>query len=151
MTKTNYDLTAMQREDLMTAYRDVACTCHRQEEAYRKVAMHPAKRFYISAKQAHEKLRKMVIGDFSEVDRMTEPRKRMYYHLFNKLNEMSQRKEYMGKSLYFICSFLVIEPAPEFFISPCRVRDIFCTYRKYGKNFREMDLRKQRLQNKVSH
>lgn len=147
MTKKNFDLTAMQREDLMMAYRDVARACHKQEEAYEKVARHPAKRYYVSAKQAFEKLRKMVTGDFSEVDSMEEPRRRLYYNLFEKLNEMSQRKEYIGKSLYFICSFLVIEPAPEFFITPCRVRDIFCKYRKYGRDFRE-DFRKAKSSGK---
>ena len=149
MTKINFDLTTMQREDLMMAYRDVAGTCHKQEEAYRKVAEHPAKRCYVSAKQAFEKLRRMVVGDFTEVDSMKEPKRRMYYYLFGKLNELSQRKEYIGKSLYFICSFLVCEPAPEFFVTPETVRDIFCKYRKYGKEYRELDLRKKRLSDKV--
>lgn len=151
MTKTNYDLIARQREDLMMAYRDVAPRCHSQREAWIKVAAHPAPRYYVSPKQAFEKLRKMVMGDTSTVDVMSEPRRRMYYSLFNRLQELSQRKAFIGKSLYFMCTFLVGEPAPEFFLSPRTVEDIFSNCKRYGKEYRDMELRKQKLEDKTRH
>ncbi len=73
MTKTNYSLTEKQREDLMKTYREVAPTCHTAKEAWAKIVSLPAPRYYVNPKQAFEKLRKMVVGDFSEVDAMTEP------------------------------------------------------------------------------
>nr|DAQ00412.1 MAG TPA: hypothetical protein [Caudoviricetes sp.] len=137
MTKTNFSLTARQREDIMKVYGEIALTCHSQQEAYIKVASHPAPRYYVSPKQAFERLRRMVVGDFSVVDAMTEPRRRMYYSLFEKLKKVSQRKEFIGQSLHFICQFLVSEPAPEFFLSPVSVQYIFNKCKRYGKDFRD--------------
>ena len=144
MTKANYDLTVRQREDLMMAYREVAPRCHSQREAWIKLSSHPAPRYYVSPKQAFEKLRKMVMGDTSTVDTMSAPRRRMYYSLFSKMQEMAQRKEFIGKSLYYICTFLVGQPAPEFFLSPRTVEDIFSNCKRHGKEYRDMDLRKQK-------
>lgn len=137
MTKTDFSLTARQREDIMKAYCDVANTCHSQKEAYMKVAAHPAPRYYVSPKQAFERLRRMVVGDFTVVDAMTEPRRRMYYSLFDRLKKVSQRKEFIGESLHSICQFLVGEPAPEFFLSPESVQYIFNKCKRYGKDFRD--------------
>lgn len=78
----------------------------------------------------------MVRGDFSEVDRMRPTNKRMYYSLFDKLKEMSQRREFVGCSLWFICQFLVVEPAPEFFIGDEAIKRIFLFAKKYGVDFR---------------
>ena len=149
MTKANYDLTVKQREDLMKAYREVAPRCRRQQEAYEKTVSSPAPRYYVSPRQAWEKLRLMAAGDFSVVDKMKPIKRRMYYSLFKKMEEMSQRKEFLGKSLWFICQFLVGEPAPEFFIKPDSMKFIFNHYKKYGKDYREMDLRKQKLASQV--
>ena len=60
MTKQNYDITRMQREDLAKAYRDVYPKCWSQQEVWDKIAKHPAPRYYITAKEAYEKLRRMV-------------------------------------------------------------------------------------------
>ena len=91
----------------------------------------------------------MAVGDFSKVDSMKPIRQKLYYTLFNRMNEMTQRKEFVGKSLWFICQFLVSEPAPEFFIQSSNLKFIFAYYKKYGKNYREMDLRKKKLSNKA--
>lgn len=124
----------------MAAYRQVCGKCWSQSEAWEKTARHPAPRYYVSAKEAHEKLRKMVIGDTSVVDRMSECRRRMYYSLFDKLQTLSQKKEMIGKSLWFICPFLVAQPAPEFFISANTVKQIFTNYKRYGNNYRHTEI-----------
>lgn len=145
MTKINFELIERQRDDLMKAYRAIAPTCHSQQEAYEKVVKSPAPRYYVSPKQAYRKLEKMVVGDFSTVDNMKPNKRRMYYSLYDKLMEMSQKKEFLGKSLWFICQFLVSEPAPEFFIKPKNMMFIFNYCKRYGKSYREMDLRKKKL------
>lgn len=144
MTKKNYDIIARQREDIMKAYRKIAPTCHSQQEAWEKLVKSPAPRYYVSARRAWDKLRRMVVGDFSVADNMKPIRRRMYYSLYDKLMEMSQRKEYMGQSLWFICQFLVTEPAPEFFCTPASIRDIFHKYKRYGRDYRESELRRQK-------
>lgn len=140
MTKLNYDITRMQREDLVRAYRDVYSKCWSQHEAWCKTARHPAPRYYVTAKEAYGKLRRMVVGDFSVVDALGPTRRRLYYSLFERLQELTQRKEYIGKSLWFLCPIVVSQPAPEFFIAPRTVKDIFIKYKLYGKDFRHREV-----------
>lgn len=145
MTKYNYDLVVAQREDLIKAYRKIAPHCHSQKEAWEKTVKSAAPRYYVSARQAWDRLRRMVVGDFSGVDAMRPLKRKMYYSLFEKYIEMSQKKQYAGKSLWFACQFLVLEPAPEFYTKPQNLKFIFCFYRKYGKDYRETEIRKKRL------
>ncbi len=149
MTKTNYELIVRQREDLMASYRDVAPHCRTQQEAYEKVVASPAPRYYVSPREAWNKLRLMAVGDFSKVNRMKPLKRKLYYSLFERMMEMSQRTEFVGKSLWFICQFLVGEPAPEFFLKPDTMKFIFSYYKKYGKEYREVEVRKQKLAGKV--
>lgn len=78
----------------------------------------------------------MVVGDMTTVDNLSDCRRRMYYSMFEKLQEMTQRKEMIGMSLWAICQTLVLQPAPEFFITPRTVRYIYSNYKKYGNDFR---------------
>lgn len=133
----------------MAAYRDVVSGCYSQKQAYERTVVHSAPRFYITAKQAHDVLRKMVKGDFSEVDRFYPLKKKMYYDLYNILIEMSSHREYYKKSLWYICQFLVLQPAPEFYITPLAFSKIFMLYRKYGKYYKERMVYKPK--NKNSH
>lgn len=140
MSKKDYDITQQYRDDLMEAYREVAASCWSQEEAWRKTAKHPARRYYVTAGEAYDRMRRMVVGDMSKVDAMTDCRRRMYYSMFEKLQEMIQRKEVIGQSLWAICQTLVLQPAPEFFISPRTVRYIYSNYKRYGKDFRHSEV-----------
>lgn len=133
---TKDELTKRQHIDVLTAYREVAPRCRTQSEAWEKTAKHPAPRYYITPRQAWNRLRLMARGDFSEVDCMKSTRKRMYYSLFERMKEMSQRREFIGCSLWFICQFLVSEPAPEFFIGGEAVKRIFVFSKKYNVDFR---------------
>lgn len=144
MSKKDFELTAIMRDDLMAAYRDVVSSCYTQKQAWEKTVKHPAPRYYVSAKQAHDVLRKMVKGDFSEVDAFRPQKKSMYYSLYRKLLEMSQQREYLKKSLWYICQFLVIQPAPEFFLSTSALQKNFMLYKKYGKYFRENKIYKHK-------
>ncbi len=144
MTKYNYELIVAQREDLMSVYRRVAPHCHSQKEAWEKVVSSAAPRYYVTARQAWDRLRHMVVGDFSEVDAMRPLKREMYYSLFQKYIELSQKKQYAGKSLWFVCQFLVLEAAPQFFMRPMNLKFIFSFYKKYGKDYKEMEIRRQK-------
>lgn len=148
MTKKEYGLIVAQREDLMDVYRKVAPYCLSQKEVWEKVVSSPAPRYYVSARQAWEKLRRMIVGDFSVVDNMKPAKKRLYYSLFKKYLELSQRRQFLGKSLWFVCQFLVTEPAPEFFMKPQNLKFIFSYSKRYGKDYKEMDVRKRKLADK---
>lgn len=136
MSRRNFELVKMQREDLFSVYREVCSSCRSQREAWHKVINHPAKRYYITPKQAHEMLSPLLRGDTTELDKLKNPSSRqMYLDLFEELNRMSQKPEFIGKSLWFICQFLVTRPAPRFYIKESWLRIDFKLCKKYGKEY----------------
>lgn len=135
MARRGFQLTVQMRDDLMKTYREVYASCHSQAEAYRKTVKHQAPRYYVSPRQAYNILRLMVQGGKTVLVNMTPTRKRMYLDLFDKLQVLTQRKEFIGKSLWFICQFLVAEPAPEFYFDEESMRVLFSAYRKYGNDY----------------
>lgn len=144
MTKKNYELTLMQRDALMEAYKEVYRKCWSQKEAWKKTAEHPAPRYYVTAKEAYEKLRRMVRGDTSVVDRLGDTKRRMYYSLYNTLVRLTEKREYSTCSLWFLCPIVVSQPAPEFFIAPNTVKDIYIKYKRYGRDFQHKEVYKKR-------
>ena len=142
MVRRNFELTCKMREDLMKAYREVCAKCHSQHEAYVKTVRHPAARFYITPKQAYNILRMMVRGGFSVIENMPPTNKRMYMDLFGILQKQSQKKEFIGKSLWFCCQFLVTQPAPEFYMSEYSFRDTFSHVRRFGRDYHDREIRK---------
>ena len=120
MVRRKFELTCKMREDLMEAYREVYTKCRTQREAYEKTVTHPAPRFYVTPNQAYDMLRQMVMGDTSKIEKLS------------------------PKILWFICQFLVSQPASEFYISADTFKDIFPSLKKYGKNYHFEDIRSRR-------
>lgn len=126
MSKSNYSISRKLHEDLMKAYCDV---CEKslsqlwsQRDAYARAVLQPAPRYYVSPKQAHQVLAPMFKGDYSHVDKMKDARRRMYYSLYNRVIELSQKRAFIGKSLWQIIPYAVNGPAPEFFIGVESIR-----------------------------
>lgn len=141
MPRRNYEITRMLREDLLSTYRKVAASgCHTQFDAWKKTLSQPAPRYYVTPKRAYLVLCNMVKGDFTYVDHLHENRRRMFYSLYNKLLTVSQQPRFMGKSLWFICQFLVNEQAPEFFIAPGTIAIIFSNCKRYGLDYRYYEI-----------
>jgi hypothetical protein len=120
MGKVNYDISKQMQQDLIAAYKRVCGNCWSQHQAYERMVNEPAPRYYISPRQASQNIALMVKGDFSRVDMMLPLRREMYYSLFKVVQELSEKREFIGKSLSYIMKFAVIQPAPKFFISPIR-------------------------------
>lgn len=110
--------------DLIEAYKRVCGKCWSQHEAYERMVLEPAPRYYVSAKHAHQIIAPMVKGDFEMVNLMLPMRREMYYSLFEVVLRLSEQKEFRGKSLNYIMPFAITQPAPRFFISPTRARII---------------------------
>ncbi|MBR1447858.1 MAG: hypothetical protein IJ588_03800 [Prevotella sp.] len=122
--KHDYDISKQFQDDLIKAYNSVAMLSWSQEEAYKKAVKQPAPRYYVSPKQAAQVLAPMIRGDFERVNMMIPNKRRMYYSLFDKVIELSEKRAFVGKSLIFIVQYAVISPAPEFFCSHERLHAI---------------------------
>lgn len=133
--KNDYDISRQQQDDLIKAYNKVASTSWTQDDAYKKAVKEPAPRYYVSAKQAAQVISPMVHGNFEHVNMMMPNRRRMYYSLFEKVIELSEKRNFVGKSLIYICKFAVTMPAPEFFCSFEKLHEV----RQFIKNGRYDD------------
>lgn len=124
MSKTNWDISKQMQRDLIDAYKRVCGSCWSQTQAYERMVNEPAPRYYVSARQASQIISPMVRGDFERVDMMLPLRREMYYSLFKVVQELLEKREFIGKSLSHIMRFAVVQPAPKFFISPLRASTI---------------------------
>lgn len=117
MSKTDYSIRRQMQDDIIEAYKKSCDGCWTMDEAYRKASKMPAPRYYITPKQAYQVVTRMMRGDFNKVDHMLPNRRRMYYSLFRKVNEMCGQRVFADKSLWYIMQYAVTSPAPEFFLS----------------------------------
>ena len=114
--------------DLMRVYREVVAECPlgtTQTEVYQIVVRHSAPRFYIDPRRAHLVISPMMRGDRSVLDRLSPLKRQMYLDLYAKVMELSQRKGFWKKRLYFILREAVLEPAPRFYINARRMGQIW--------------------------
>lgn len=134
----SFSLQMEMREDLMACYREVAPNCITQNGAWRRTINHPAKRFYVTAKQAAQRASKYLRGDTSELDSMKPLRRKMWLELIKIVEEVSQEPEHQGKSLRKICEVAIRRPAPRFYIGIDLMKKIFtrCKYNRYDKDGR---------------
>lgn len=119
MSAKNHDIRMQMHDDLIKAYcKACAAGSWTMHDACEKAVNMPAPRFYVSAKQAYLVISPMVKGDFERVDLFDPLRRKMYYELFDVVMKLTERREFIGKSLWHIIHFAVIQPASQFFIKP---------------------------------
>lgn len=112
---------------MMTVYRGVLreYDFRTQAEAFDRTVRHPASRFFIGTRRAYQNIYPMLRGDYSRLEQMKPLRQEMYKALFDVVMRLSQKRQFWGKSPYYIVSFAVLEPAPRFYIGVEKMRKIF--------------------------
>lgn len=118
MSKSNYDISKQMQNDLIKAYCKACENAWTMNDACSKAVRMAAPRFYVSPKQAYLVISPMVKGDFDRVNLFNPRKRRMYYELFDVVMRLSEKREFIGKSLWHIMPFAVVQPASEFFVSP---------------------------------
>ena len=115
------------RRDLMRVYRQVTAegTFREQYEAYKHVVEHEAPRFYVDARWALQRISPMIRGDFSVLEKSSAMVRQMYYDLFDVVVRLSQKEKFRHQKLFRIVCEAVKEPAPRFYISADRMRQIW--------------------------
>lgn len=114
-------------DELMKVYCKVCrlCECRSQHEAFEKTVSHPASRFFVTPKMAYQNIYPMLRGDFSRIEKMKPLRQEMYRALYDVVMRLSQKRQFWGKSPYYIVRFAVTEPAPRFYIGVEKMRKVF--------------------------
>lgn len=96
-----------------------------QTEAFERTVRHPASRFFIETRRAYQNIYPMLRGDFSRIEQMKPLRQEMYRALYDVVMRLSQKRQFWGKSPYYIVKFAILEPAPRFYIGVEKMRKVF--------------------------
>ena len=96
-----------------------------QTEAFERTVCHPASRFFIDTRRAYQNIYPMLRGDYSRLERMKPLRQEMYKALYDVVMRLSQKRQFWGKSPYYIVKFAILEPAPRFYIGMEKMRKVF--------------------------
>lgn len=132
----SYSLQTQMREDLMRCYREIAPNCITQAGAWRKTVLHPAPRYYVSARQAYQQINLYLQGRTEEIDKMKPLHRERWMCLIQEVLKIAQEPEHQGKPLTELTKIAVERPAPQFFIQPERMKSLFrnTKYNRYDKN-----------------
>lgn len=127
MSRESSQLREEMKRDLMRVYREESRNYggYIQTEAYYRTVHHPAPRFYVDARRAHQYISPMLCGDRSGLEKLKPLRREMYEALFEVVIRLSRKEEFCGKSLYAILRQAVTEPAPRFYVSTARMGQIW--------------------------
>lgn len=111
----------------MRVFREVAasCECRNNMEAFEKVINHPAPRYYVDARRAHQYISPLCCGDRSRINKLSPLKREMYEQLFSTVQRLWQKNIFWGKSLNYVLQFAVLEPAPRFYIKKKRMHQIW--------------------------
>lgn len=103
--------------DLFKAFRHIVATCeiNSQKEAIQKAINTPSLRFWVTPECATKAINRIRRGD--DLAEMKPHRREMFFEIFHRYTIAKEKKEYRGKSVSYICSFLVEEPAPSFYLT----------------------------------
>lgn len=121
-----YSMDIDMREDLMEAYRNVLPNCFVQNDAWKLMAKHPAKRYYINSERATATLlKRMFLDKDFDTTRITKNKKRKMECLWNEVVKVSEEPRYAGKTLTELVRIAVKRPAPSFFLSEATIAHIY--------------------------
>jgi hypothetical protein len=138
------------KRDLMRVYNEESqnYSGYLQTVVYAMTVNHPAPRFYVDPRRAHQRISPLLRGDRSELEKMKPLRREMYEALFGVVMTLSQKEKFWGKSLYYILRHAVMEPAPRFYINPARMGQIWAEQTKKERMRRkEMEKSRRKMSN----
>lgn len=96
-----------------------------QTEAFERTVRHGASRFFVEPRRAYQNIYPMLRGDYSGIEKMKPLRQEMYKTLFNVVMRLSHKRQFWGRSPYYIVKFAVMEPAPRFYVDVEMMRKVF--------------------------
>lgn len=115
-------------DDLMRAYEEYISTCNyiRMPDVYNNVVNMPASRFWVSDIRAALVMSAMMRGE-ADLDSMWPMRKEMYEEIYRRVIEL--RKKHPTLSTYELCSIVVQQQAPKFYLTAGSAKMIICKAR----------------------
>lgn len=136
-----YTLRAELVQDLINVYSEVAPNCLTAQLAYQMTVMHPARRFYITPKQAYQRINMYIKGKTEAIDSLKPLQRQLYKDLISTILSMQKHANYRNCSLMRLCRMAVLQKAPRFYITPKWFNSILFMYTngimdEYGRDKR---------------
>lgn len=127
--------------DLMRAYDEYIASCDhiRMPDVYNKIVNMPSRRFWVSDIRAALVVSAIIRGD-AKLDSMWPMKREMYLEIHRRVMELG--KVHTDKSVSELCSMVVAQPAPKFYLAAGSAKVIVC---KARKRWRKEKLRRLRL------
>lgn len=115
--------------DLMRAYDEYLSSCDyiRMPEVYRMVANMPASRFWVSEIRASLVV-SAIMRKEADLDSMWPLRKEMYEEIYRRVLDLKTKQPNL--SILELCTIVVSQPAPKFYLTAGSAKMIICKARK---------------------
>lgn len=111
--------------DLLRAYRQIvrSSTLNTQKEALLMTINSLSSRFWVTAECATKAIYRLRGGD--SLPEMKKHRREMFLEIYRRYNSYKAKKEFINKSIIYICTFIVEEPAPKFYLTVSTAMKLF--------------------------
>lgn len=115
--------------DLMRAYDEYVSSCEyiRMPDVYQHIVNMPSRRFWVSDIRAALVVSAIMRGD-AALDKMWPQKKEMYLEIYRRVLQLSVSNPKMSVSE--LCSIVVTQPAPKFYLTPGSAKMMVCKARK---------------------
>jgi hypothetical protein len=132
MARTEFDYIEERDSDLVRAYRDVmyepTIIVNTQLDAIILAVNSESKRFWVSAEFAQRSISRIERGDMLE--EMKEHRREMFMEIYKRYLTYRMNPKYCTLSTLCICTYIVEEKAPKFYLAPSSALKYYTAYVK---------------------
>lgn len=130
---TQLEFTQERTVDLMRAYRKYLSSCRyiNMSDVYENIVNMPASRFWVSEKRAFLVVSAILANKEDELSGMNPLKKEMFIEIANRIRQL--QKTQSSAHLSELCSEVILQPAPKFYMSRASAKSIIQQYKKWKK------------------
>lgn len=116
-------------DDLMRVYDEYVASCRyiRMPDVYKTIVNMPSRRFWVSDIRAALVVSAMIRGE-AHLETMNITKREMYEEIHRRV--MLMLEDNPSKTISELCSIVVAQPAPKFYITPGSAKIMVCKARK---------------------
>lgn len=116
-------------DDLMRVYDEYVASCRyiRMPDVYKTIVNMPSRRFWVSDIRAALVVSAMIRGE-AHLETMNITKREMYEEIHRRV--MLMLEDNPNKTISELCSIVVAQPAPKFYITPGSAKIMVCKARK---------------------
>lgn len=121
-------------EDLFRVYKEYIANCKyiTMPEVYKTITNMPSRRFWVSDTRAALVVSTIIREGKQVLNSMWLLKREMYEEIYNRVIEL--KKTHPNKSITELCSSVVEQPAPKFYLTPGSAKILLCKIRRQKAN-----------------